>query len=107
MLTRIFRTFLATLLLGSLALPVAAQPSAPSRLHNEYNRIHEGYKNGTLDRTQYKTDLVRFRHIRHQMRHDWQRDGGPMHNGQRKAIYRDEQRLSQRIHTQRRGNPPQ
>jgi|SRR5581483_514652 len=105
-MTRFLRALSATLLLAGLALPIAAQPTAPVRLHNEYKRIQEGYKNGTLNRTQFKTDMVRWRGIRRQMRHDWHRDSGPMTNSQRKGIYRDERRLSGRIHNQRQ-NPPQ
>ena len=105
-MTNLFRMLAATLLLAGLALPLAAQPAAPTRLHNEYNRIQEGYKNGSLNRTQFKTDLVRWRGIRRQMRHDWHRDNGAMRNGQRTVIYRREQRLGARIHRQRQ-SPPQ
>lgn len=104
--TRLLRTLSATLLLAGLALPLAAQPTAPARLHTELHRIREGYKNGTINNTKFKTDMVRWRGIRRQMRHDWHHDNGPMTNGQRKAIYRDERRLGERIHDQRQ-RPPQ
>jgi hypothetical protein len=99
-LKRFARALSATLLLASLAIPLSAQASPPSRLHTEYNRIHEGYKNGSLSRTQLKTDMVRWRGIRRQMRHDWRHDGGAMTKGQQKAIFRDENRLGGRIHDQ-------
>lgn len=104
--TRFLSTLSATLLLAGLALPLAAQPTAPARLHTELHRIREGYKNGTINATKFKTDMVRWRGIRRQMRHDWHHNNGPMTNGQRKAIYRDESRLGERIHDQRQ-RPPQ
>lgn len=98
---RFFRALSTTLLLASLTIPLAAQASPPSRLHTEFNRINEGFKNGSLNRTQHKADMIRWRGIRRQMRHDWHRDDGPLTKSQRKAIFRDENRLGGRIHDQR------
>ena len=94
------------LLFATLAAPLAANASPPSRLHAELNRIQAGYKNGSLNTTQYKTDMVRWRGIRRQMRHDWRRNDGPLKTGQRQVILRDESRLGERIQDQRQ-RPPQ
>lgn len=107
MLKRFSRALSITLLLASLAIPLAANASSPpARLHTEFNRIHQGFKNGSLNRTQFKTDTVRLRGIRRQMRHDWHHNGGPMTKGQQKAIVRDENRLGGRIKDQRQQSPP-
>ena len=105
-MNRFCRGLLATVVLGSLALPLAAQPSAPVRLHNELKQINRDYKNGSLTKTQYRTDLVRWHDIRHQMRHDWRHNGGPMRKDQRQYIMNRENHFSQRIHDQRQ-SPPQ
>jgi hypothetical protein len=105
-LTRFSLALVTSLLFAGLAIPLAANASPPARLHTEFNRIHEGYKNGTLNRTQFKTDMVRWRGIRRQMRHDWHRDGHALNKSQSHAISRDENRLSGRIRDQRQ-SPPQ
>ncbi|MGA8533089.1 MAG: hypothetical protein WB615_03145 [Candidatus Tumulicola sp.] len=105
MLKRFSRALSATLLLASLAVPLAANASPPARLHTEFGRIHEGLKNGSLNKTQFKGDMIRWRGIRRQMRHDWHHNGGPLTKAQQKAIFRDENRLGERIHDQRQQPP--
>ena len=106
-MNRLLRALSAALLLASLAVPIAAQASPPSRVENQYDRIQKGSKNGSIGSLQYRRDMIRWHAIRQQMRAYWHHDNGPMTQRQRSAIYREQNGLGERIHDQRHQQPPQ
>ena len=106
MFKRFSRALSATLLLASLAAPMAAHASPPSRVENQYDRINKGYGNGSISGLQYRRDLIRWHAIRQQMRAYWHHDKGPMTQQQRQAIYREQNGLGERVYDQRNQRPP-
>jgi hypothetical protein len=107
MLKRFFHALSAILLLAGAVAPMAAHASPPSRVENQLDRIDKGHRNGSINSLQYRRDLIRWHAIRQQMRADWHHNDGPMTQRQRQAIYREQNRLSERIYDQRHQRPPQ
>lgn len=105
-LQRIARALPATLLLAALAAPLAASATPHSRVENQRDRIQNGYRGGSINRTQYQHDIGRLDAIRQKMQTDRQQNGGHLTSLERHHFYQKLNRNGEHINDQRHNQPP-
>lgn len=105
-LQRIARALPATILLAALAAPLTASATPHSRVENQRDRIQNGYRGGSINRTQYQHDISRLDTIRQKMQADRRQNDGHLTSLERHQFYQKLNRNGEHINDQRHNQPP-
>lgn len=89
-----------------MAVPLTASATPHSRVENQRDRIQNGYRGGSINRTQYQHDVGRLDAIRQKMQADRQQNGGHLTSLERHQFYQKLNRNGEHINDQRHNQPP-